>query len=98
MSLTGSWNMTMKSPIGEQKAQLELTESGSSLTGTMGSGADSNAIQEGSVDGQVVSWSVKITKPMPLTLAFSGTAEAGTITGEVKFGGFGAGPFTAVRA
>ena len=98
MSLTGSWNVTMKSPIGEQKAQLALVEAGASLTGTLGSGGDSTAIEGGVVDGQSAQWNVKITKPMPITLGFSGKLEGDTITGEVKFGGFGGGPFTATRA
>jgi len=97
VSLTGSWNLTMKSPIGEQKSTLQLVEAGAALTGTMGSGADSGPIEDGVIEGQSVRWAVKITKPMPLTLSFSGVAGGDAITGEVKFGGFGAGPFTAVR-
>ncbi len=98
MSLTGNWNVTMKSPIGEQKASLAFVEDGPSLTGTLSSGSDATPIQDGSVDGASAKWNVKVTKPMPITLGFSGTVAGDTITGEVKFGGFGAGPFTATRA
>jgi hypothetical protein len=98
MALTGNWNISMKSPIGEQKATLQLVEAGAALTGTLGSGGDSTPIEDGAVDGPSVRWAVKITKPMPLTLAFSGMADGGEIAGEVKFGGFGSGPFKAVRS
>ncbi len=98
MALTGTWNMTMKSPIGEQKALLTLTESGGALSGSLGSGGDSTPLDGALIDGQSVSFAAKITKPMPITLAFAGKLEGDAITGEVKFGGFGAGPFTATRA
>ncbi len=98
MALTGSWNISMKSPIGEQKAILELVETGAALTGTLASGGDSNAIDDGAVEGPSVRWAVKITKPMPLTLSFAGKAEGDEITGEVKFGGFGSGAFKAVKS
>jgi len=97
MALTGTWNMSMKSPIGEQKAVLTLDDSGGTLTGTLGSGTDTTPLTEAAVDGASVRFDAKVTKPMPITLGFSGTLAGDTITGEVKFGGFGAGPFTATK-
>lgn len=97
MALTGTWNLTMKSPIGEQKAVLELDDTGGTLAGSMGSGADTTPLQDTVIEGAAVRFAAKITKPMPITLSFSGTLDGGTIAGEVKFGGFGAGPFTATK-
>lgn len=98
MSVTGTWNVSMKSPIGEQKAILKLDDAGGSLSGTLGDGADSTPLTDTAIQGDTVSFSAKIVKPMPITLGFSGTVSGGTISGNVKFGGFGAGPFTATKA
>jgi len=88
----------MKSPIGEQKATLQLAEDGGALTGALGNGAEATPLGDTAIEGQSVRFSAKILRPMPLTLGFSGTFDGITITGEVKFGLFGAGPFTATRA
>jgi hypothetical protein len=49
------------------------------------------------VDGNAVSWSAKISSPMPLTLDFSGAVEGDKMSGSVKAGAFGSFPFTGNR-
>jgi hypothetical protein len=98
VSLTGNWNLSMKSPIGEQKAVLQLAEADGALSGTLGSNDGTTPLTDTVIEGLGVRFSAKIVKPMPLTLAFSGALAGDEITGEVKFGGFGAGPFKATRA
>ena len=36
MGADGTWNMTMKTPMGEQAGTLTLSTDGGTLTGTMG--------------------------------------------------------------
>jgi len=50
------------------------------------------------VDGNAVTWKASISKPMPLTLEFSGTVDGDTMTGSVKLGMFGTQSFSGVRA
>ena len=98
MAVDGKYNITINSPMGAQKATLELKADGATLTGTQAAAQGSMAIANGKVDGNNVSWEVSITSPMPMTLTFSGTIDGDKISGNVKAGAFGSFPFSGERA
>jgi hypothetical protein len=98
MAIDGNWEITINSPMGAQKAKLELAASGATLTGTQHAQGVSQPLANGKVDGDKVSWSANITSPMPMTLEFSGAVEGDTIKGSVKAGAFGSFPFSGARA
>lgn len=98
MSIDGTWALTIETPIGRQELTLEAKASGGVLTGTQSAPDGDQAIQDGSVDGDEVTWSVSITAPMPMTLAFKGTVRGDTVTGSVTLGAFGESTFIGVRA
>ena len=75
MAVDGKWEIVINSPLGAQKAMLEIATDGVVLTGTQQAAQGSGPLENGKVDGSNVSWSAKITSPMPLTLDFSGTVE-----------------------
>ena len=80
----GKWNVTIKTPAGDKSGVLELKTEGTILTGSM-SGPDHFAqINEGKVNGNQLSWSAKITKPMRLSLKFTATVEADRMSGAAK--------------
>jgi hypothetical protein len=97
MAVDGKWEITINSPMGAQKALLELTASGGSLTGTQHAQGSAQPVANGKVDGDKVSWSANITSPMPMTLEFSGNVEGDTLKGSVKAGAFGSFPFSGGR-
>ena len=97
MAIDGTWEITINSPLGAQKAKLELAVNGAALTGTQHAQGSSQSLANGKVDGNVVSWSANITTPMPMTLEFDGTVEGDTLKGNVKAGGFGSSPFSGGR-
>jgi hypothetical protein len=97
MAVDGKWEITINSPMGAQKAQLELAASGGSLTGTQHAQGSTQPVSNGKVDGDKVSWSANITSPMPMTLEFSGNVEGDTLKGNVKAGAFGSFPFSGGR-
>lgn len=97
MAVDGKWEIVINSPMGAQKATLELATSGASLTGSQTAAQGSGPLENGKVDGAAVSWSAKITSPMPLTLDFSGTVEGDKMSGSVKAGAFGSFPFAGSR-
>jgi len=92
------WALTVQSPMGQQDSDLFLNEDGNTLTGKMLASNGETNIEDGKMDGNQLSWTVKVDKPMPVTLSFSGTRNADTIDGQVKFGAFGSGPFKATKA
>jgi hypothetical protein len=94
MAVDGKWEITINSPMGAQKAQLDLKSDGASLTGTQNAQGSTQPVANGKVDGNKLSWSANITSPMPLTLEFSGNVEGDKIAGSVKAGAFGSFPFS----
>lgn len=92
------WNITITSPMGETTAQLRFQQTGTALVGEMTGKGGSGPMESGKVDGDILSWSCKIQKPMPMTLKFKGTRAAGEMSGTVKFGMFASGSFVALRA
>jgi hypothetical protein len=98
MTVNGTWSLSIKTPMGEQKATLSLEQNGAALTGQMSGSMGSVPIENGKAEGDQVSWSTKITSPMPMTLEFSGKKEGANLAGTVKFGAFGSGPFTGTPA
>lgn len=97
MAVDGKWEITINSPLGAQKAQLDLATSGNSLTGNQTAAQGSGPLENGKVDGNNLSWSAKINSPMPMTLDFTGTVDGDKLTGSVKAGSFGSFPFSGNR-
>ncbi len=98
MSVAGIWNITTNTPMGAQKGTLTLDVNGDELTGTMSGAQGSMELENGKVDGNSVSWSAKISQPMPMTLEFSGSVDGDSISGNVKLGAFGNATFSGDRA
>ena len=98
MSVDGNWKITMSTPMGERNADLTLTSSGGTLSGTQGADGNSTEIFDGTANGDDVAWKVSITNPMPLTLAFTGKVDGDSMTGEMGIGMMGSFPFRGTRA
>ena len=98
MSIDGAWNLVIKSPMGDQKSTLTAKAEGSTLRGTMSGAGGQSELENGKVEVDQVSWTAKITNPMPLTLEFAGSVSGNNISGNVKLGAFGSAPFTGERA
>jgi hypothetical protein len=98
MAVDGKWEIIINSPLGAQKASLEIQTDGVLLTGTQQAAQGSGPLENGKVDGSTVTWSAKITNPMPLTLDFTGTVDGDKLSGSVKAGAFGSFPFSGSRS
>ena len=97
MAVDGKWEIVINSPLGAQKAQLDLKTDGGALTGSQQAAQGSGPVENGKVDGNTVSWSAKISSPMPMTLDFTGAVDGDKLSGSVKAGSFGSFPFTGNR-
>ena len=99
MAADGKWQLTINTPLGAQQSLLNISASGNTLTGTQSAATgDERPIEAGKVEGDQISWRASITKPMALTLEFTGTIQGDSITGSVKLGPFGAQTFHGTRA
>ncbi|MBQ74383.1 MAG: hypothetical protein CMQ20_05070 [Gammaproteobacteria bacterium] len=98
MSVDGSWNVTINSPMGAQDAVLTLNTDGGSLSGSMAGAQGTQDFEGGTVDGNNLTWVVDMTQPMPMKLEFSCAIDGDNISGNIKLGAFGEAPLTGTRA
>lgn len=92
----GTYDCTIKSPMGDQKTTLTIKSDGSSFTGTNG-GAMGTADVSGEVNGNTLTWKQQITVPMPMTLDCQATVDGDSIQGSVGAGAFGSFPLSGTR-
>jgi hypothetical protein len=97
MSIDGTWEITIDTPMGKQQTTLELTSDGSALSGTASSSDESGPIYDGSVDGDSATWKLDITKPFALTVTFTAAVSGDDISGNAAAGAFPPAPFTGSR-
>ena len=97
MGADGTWSMTMKTPMGDQAGTLTLATDGDTLTGSMSGPQGSVEIEDGTVDGDTLSWTVNMTSPMPIKVESTATVDGDSITGEAKLGAFGTASFSGTR-
>ncbi|MFB7091070.1 hypothetical protein [Streptomyces sp. NPDC056296] len=96
MTFEGSWDITLHAPQGKQTARLDLL-GGDAPGGTMTTDEGSTDLREYAVDGDIATWKVSITRPMPLTLTFRACVEGDTISGDAKVNAFIKVPFDGAR-
>lgn len=94
----GKWDCSVESPMGDQLFILTVASDGDRFTGSAIGNIGSKDIPDGSVEGGTLSWTMQISKPMPLTLACTAVITGDSLAGKVKAGIFGTFPITGTRA
>ena len=99
MSVAGTYNTTVKSPMGDQAGTFTVTDNGDgTFAGNMAGGMGAMDVEDGKVDGNTLTWKMNMTVPMPMTLECEATIDGDTLTGNVNAGAFGAMPVSGTRA
>ncbi len=80
----GKWNVTIKTPVGDRSGVLDLRVEGNKLTGSFSDGEHHADLSDGRIDGNRLSWSAKIDKPMRLSLKFNAVVDDDRISGRAK--------------
>ena len=77
--------------MGDQKGTLTVVpgDDGNTWTGTMAGGMGQMDIDNGTIDGDTISWKMDMTVPMPMTLNCNATVNGDQMTGTVNAGAFG---------
>ncbi|NUR30962.1 MAG: hypothetical protein HOV83_34795 [Catenulispora sp.] len=90
MSAAGTWNLTIDSPLGKQRATVNLTQTASGWEGKSRdlTSGEETACFNIEVNGDAVGWQQQITKPMKLKLTYKLTLEGDSLNGKVKAGLF----------
>ncbi|MFF8784511.1 hypothetical protein [Streptomyces sp. NPDC015125] len=86
MSVEGTWNLSVSTPIGKMKAVVELREQDGVLTGVAHGSGEEVPLNDVALDGDRLTWKQAVTKPMRLNLAFDVTVDGDTLQGTSKAG------------
>jgi hypothetical protein len=98
MLVTGTWNISISTPIGAQSVVLELTENNGVVTGIAKGTNESTPLIDPVLEGKRLTWKQSITKPMRLNLTFEVTIEGDTLTGTSRAGMLPSSKVTGTRA
>lgn len=97
MSVSGTYECVTKTPMGDQKSDMTINADGDTFTGNNAGAQGTLEMENGKVDGNKITWTMKMTVPMPMTLEGEATIDGDTITGGVKAGAFGTFPLSGTR-
>ena len=96
-NVSGAYDVTIKSPMGDQKSVFTVNADGDSFTGNVAGALGSMDVEDGKVDGNTLSWKMQLKVPMPMSLDCTATVDGDSITGSVNAGAFGAMPMSGRR-
>ncbi|MGW9212130.1 hypothetical protein ACWGR4_34825 [Embleya sp. NPDC055664] len=97
MSVDGTWDLSISTPIGKIAAVIELREHTGRLTGVAHGAGEEVPLSDIALDGDRLTWKQAVTKPMRLNLAFDVTVDAATLRGTSKAGRLPASKVTGTR-
>ncbi|ASW55704.1 hypothetical protein [Plantactinospora sp. KBS50] len=87
MSVAGTWQLIIDSPMGKQEGEVVLHVDGDTVTGPLTNKTmnQQSEIFDGHVDGDTASWKIEMSL-VKVTLTFNVTVEGDTMTGKVTAG------------
>jgi hypothetical protein len=97
MSVAGSYECVVKSPMGDQKSVMTVNVDGDSWSGTNAGAQGSLDCYDGKVDGNTLTWKMDMKVPMPMLLEGTATVDGDTISGSIKAGMFGSMALSGTR-
>ena len=96
-NVSGSWTMTVESPMGTRDTNAELSQAGEHLSGKVVSQRGELPIN-GTIRGDDVAFGMNVNmQGQSLQIDYSGKVAGDAMSGTVKFGDFGDGKWTAKR-
>jgi hypothetical protein len=99
MSVAGTYDVVIKTPMGDQKGKLTINPSGDGFTGSVTSDMmGAMEIAGGKVAGNMITWTMDMKVPMPMTLEGEATIDGDALSGSVKAGAFGSMALSGTRA
>ena len=93
-----SWTMTLQTPAGPQTMTAHIVREGEGFSGRIDSEMGSEAIKDGKIKGDTLTWAMSVKKPMPLKITFEVKISGDAMSGFAKLGMFGKADLKGVRA
>ncbi len=96
--VAGTWDITVTSPQGENRASMTVTQSGATLEGTMATEMGTVQVTDGRIMGERVTFSIAVPiSGQTTTIVFRGTVDGNRMTGTADLGAMGSATFTGER-
>ena len=90
MTVAGTYEITTKTPLGDQKGTLVINVSGDTFSGTVSNPMmGSMAINGGTVTGNRLNWKMDMKVPMPMSLDCEATVDGDALEGQIQTVAFG---------
>ncbi|WP_017570298.1 hypothetical protein [Nocardiopsis halotolerans] len=86
MSVDGTWDLTITTPVGRLRPTVRITGEGGELTGTALGAGEEVELTDLALDGDRLTWRQAVTRPMRLDLAFDLTVEGDRMAGTSRAG------------
>ncbi|MBE1442713.1 DJ-1/PfpI family protein [Paenibacillus sp. OAS669] len=85
-TVTGTWDLTISTPVGKFSIVMTLTEVNGAVQGTFQQGDELTELTDLRIQNSHMTWSLSIKKPMRLHLKFDVTVEGDQLSGLSKAG------------
>lgn len=91
VSLPGAelWKITLKTPMGPQEMTMQLVRKDETFTGRIDSAMGSEAIDNGVISGDTLTWTMDVKQPMKLKVSFEAKVRNSSMMGHAVLGMFG---------
>ena len=94
--VTGKWEFTATSPLGERTQVVEMTQEGKSLNVSMTTREGKQVNGKGTVKDGQISWTLSLEDERgKLTITYSGRIQENGMNGKVTYGTWGRGKWSA---
>jgi len=93
-NISGSWALTVESPMGANQSTATITQTGGTLSGKIANERGETALT-GTIDKSAITFSITIdAQGQTLKIDYSGQVTGDTMAGTVRFGDYGEGKWS----
>jgi hypothetical protein len=86
MTILGTWDVTIKTPIGTLAVEYVFTSDGDGVSGSATLKGDTVPLTGIAIDGDRVTWRQSISRPMRLNLEFDVAVDGDRLAGQSRAG------------
>lgn len=94
MNSRSRWQINVDTPTGEQQGILELETANGVCSGRLINDSGELALEDGYIDQGHLHWTLRLSRPIPMTLVCQAIVDEDSLTGEVTIAAFGNFSFT----
>jgi hypothetical protein len=88
MGMDGNWKLKVQTPMGEMDWNLEIKVAGDTVGGTLTTTTDTTELEEGTIDGNQLSWVSTLTQPRKARIRGTAEFDGDKVSGEIRMGAF----------